>query len=76
MVNTAIALTATIGITLAKDSSQLSPNRGELNLSKEWAQKMMKRMGFVKCKTSTGERVALDVLKELQKQYFNGYGVW
>ena len=75
MVNTTITLTAATGIILAKDASLLSQNRGELNLSKEWAQRMMRRVGFVKCKTSTGEKVAPEVLKELQKQYISDYGV-
>ena len=47
MVNVTITLAAATGIILAKDASLLALNHGELNLSKEWAQRMMRRMGFV-----------------------------
>ena len=70
-VNTTITLAAATGIILAKDASLLAQNRGELDLSKEWAQRMMRRMGFVKRKASTGVKVAPEVFKELQKQYLS-----
>ena len=44
VVNTTITLAAVPKITLAKDASLLAQNHVELDLSKEWAQKMMSRM--------------------------------
>ena len=51
------------GIILAKDASLLAENGGEINLSKEWAERIMRRMGFVKCKASTGVKVDPDFLR-------------
>jgi len=55
--STAVTLAAATGIILAKDASLLAKNHGEIDLSKEWAQRMMRRTEFVKRKASTGAKV-------------------
>jgi len=44
---------------------------GEIDLSKDWAQRMMRRMGFIKHKASTGAKVDPEVFKELQGLYLS-----
>ena len=55
-----------MGIILVKDASLLAENRYEIDLSMEWAQRMTRRMGFVKHKASTGTKVDPEEFKELQ----------
>ena len=71
VVNTTVTLTAVMRIILAKDARLLAENRCEIDLSKEWAQRIMRRMGFVKRKASTGAKVDPEVFKELQGQYLS-----
>ena len=41
------------------------------DLIKEWAQRLMRRMGFVKHKAFTGGTVDLEVSKNLQTKFLN-----
>ena len=70
VVNTAVTLAIATGIMLAKDTSLLAENCGEIDLSKKWAQRIISRMRFVKHKASTGAKVDTE-LKELQGQYLS-----
>jgi len=45
--------------------------RDEIDLSKDWAQRMMRRMGFIKHKASTGTKVDSEVFKELRGLYLS-----
>ena len=72
VVNTTITLAAAQGIiTLAKNSNLLIENGGHINLTKEWAQRLMNRMGLVKHKASTGVKVDPVVFKDLQTQFLS-----
>ena len=71
VVSPTVTLAAATGIILAKDTSLLAENRGEIDLSKEWAQRMMRRMVHVKRKASTGVKVDPEVFKELQGRYLS-----
>ena len=53
VVNTALTLAATKGIVLAEDANLLSENGGYLNLTSDWAKRLMSRMGLVKCRATT-----------------------
>ena len=50
VVNTAITLAAAKRIVLAKDANMLSQNGGHLNLTRDWAKRLLSRMGLVKRK--------------------------
>ena len=63
--NTTITLAAAKGIILAKDSNLLIENGGHIDLTKEWAQRLMSRMGLVKRKASIGVKVHPEVFKDL-----------
>ena len=71
VVSPTVTLAAATGIILAKDASLLAENRGEIDLSKEWAQRMMRRMVYVKRKAPTGAKVDPEVFKELQGRYLS-----
>ena len=71
VVNTTITLAAAKGIILAKDSNLLIENGGHIDLTKEWAQRLMSRMGLVKRKASTGVKVDPEVFKDLQTHFLS-----
>jgi len=71
IVNTTVTVPTAKGVILANDASLLAENHGEIDLSNECIQRMMRRMGFVKCKSSTGAKVDPEVFKELQGQYLS-----
>ena len=49
-VNTAIVLATARGVILAKDANLLAENGGSIDLSKDWAKRLLSRMGYVKRK--------------------------
>ena len=71
VVNTTIILAAAKGNILAKDSNLLIENGGHIDLTKEWAQRLMNRMGLVKHKASTGVKVDPENFKDLQTQFLS-----
>ena len=50
VVNSSIVRVAARGIILAKDANLLEENRGGINLTKDWANWLLARMGYVKRK--------------------------
>ena len=72
VVNTAVTLAAAMGILLTKDASVHAENLSEIDLSKQWAQRMMRRMGFVKCKASNnGIASQITLLKQKRRTIYN-----
>lgn len=72
IVNTIITLAAAKRILLAEDAYMLVENGGNIDLTKEWAQRKMSRMGLVvKRKASTGVKIDSEVFKELQAQFLS-----
>ena len=63
-VNTAITLAATKGIVLAEDANMLLQNGGYLNLTSDWAKKLLSRMGLVKRKATTTLKVTAEVFED------------
>ena len=69
VVNTAITLAAAKGIVMAKDANILVENGGYLNLTKDWAKRLMARMGLVKRKATTVLKVTPEEFADLKEQY-------
>ena len=69
VVNTAITLAAAKGIVLAKDANMLSQNGGYLNLSRDWAKRLLSRMGLVKCKATTTVKITAEIFEDLKVQF-------
>ena len=69
VVNTPITLAAAKGIVLAKDANMLSQNGGYLNLTSEWAKRLLSRMGLVKCKATTTAKITAEVFEDLKVQF-------
>ena len=69
VVNTAVIIGAATGIVKAKDANILIENGGYLDLSKEWAQRLMTRMGLVKRKGSTAAKITDEDFYRLKEQY-------
>ena len=57
VINTAIMLAAVKGIVLATDANLLAENGGNINLKRDWAKRLLQRMGFVKRRASTKYKV-------------------
>ena len=69
VINAPIALAASKGIVMAKDANMLSENGGSITLTKDWAKRLLGRMGFVKRKASTKARITPEHFEELKTQY-------
>ena len=69
VVNTAVIIGAATGIVKAKDANILIENGGYLDLSKEWAQRLMTRMGLVKRKGSTAAKITDEDFYRSKEQY-------
>ena len=69
VVNTAITLAAAKGIVLAKDANMLSENGGYLNLTSDWAKRLLSRMGLVKRKATTTVKTTVEVFEDLKVQF-------
>ena len=57
VVNSAIVRAAARGIILAKDANLLEENGGGINLTKDWANRLLARMGYVKRKATTKAKI-------------------
>ena len=69
VVNTAITLAAAKGIVLAKDANMLSQNGGYLNLTRDWAKRLLSRMGLVKRKAITTVKITTEIFEDLKVQF-------
>ena len=69
VVNTAITLAAAKGIVLAKDANMLSQNGGYLNLTRDWAKRLLSRMGLVKRKATTTVKITAEIFENLKVQF-------
>ena len=69
VVNSAIVKAAAKGIILAKDANLLQENGGGINLTKDWANRLLARMGYVKRKATTKAKVSPVLFEELTAQF-------
>ena len=68
VVNTTVVIGAAEGIISYRDVSKLSSHGGHIDLTKSWAQSLLRRMGFVKRKCSTSGKISIarfDECKEI-----------
>ena len=68
-INTAIVIATGQGIVKDYDSNLLSENGGHLNLTKDWAKNLLKRMNYVKRRSSSTAKVSLDNFDQLKSQF-------
>ena len=64
MVNPAIVLAAVEGVVAATECSVLRQHGGSLLLTIAWVKSLLLRMGFLKCKGSTSEKLPLPKFKK------------
>ena len=70
-VNTAIVISAGEGIVMGHDASLLACNGGDIELTKDWAKSLMKRMGFSKCKATTKSSLSQFDFDKVREIYLN-----
>ena len=70
-VNTAILISAGEGIVRGHDASLLSSNGGSLDITKDWAKYLMKRMGFSKRKATTKSTLSHYDFDKVREIYLN-----
>ena len=68
-INTAIVIATGQGIIKDYDSNLLSENGGHLSLTKDWAKYLLKRMNFVKRRSSSTAKVSVDNFGQLKSQF-------
>ena len=71
VVNSAIVKAAAKGIILAKDANLLQENGGDINLTKDWANQLLARMGYVERKAATKAIVSLAHFDSLKAQFLS-----
>ena len=54
-----------------KDANLLFENGGGINLTKDWAKYLMKRMGFVKQKACSKAKIDVEHFKEIKEEFLN-----
>lgn len=69
VVNTAITIAAAKGIVLAKDANLLAENGGSINLTKDWAKRLLHRIGFVKRRATTKFKLTPGQFDSLKAQF-------
>lgn len=69
VVNTHIAIAVGEGILSNKDPSCLAVNGGGIQLTKDWAKYLFRRMGLVKRKVTTKAKVNVERFEELKKGF-------
>ena len=57
------------GIVLAKDANMLLESGGYLNLTSDWAKRLMSRMGLVKYKATTTVKITPEMFEDLKQQF-------
>jgi len=60
IINTSVAIAVGEGILLNKHTNRLAANGGGINLTKDWAKYLFKRMGLVKRKSNTKAKVDVE----------------
>ena len=69
VINTALFLAAAKGIVLAEDANMLPKNGGYLNLTRNWAKRLLSRMGLVKCKVTTIVKITAEIFEDVKVQF-------
>ena len=67
VVNTTVARGAAEGIISYRDISKLSSHGGHINITKSWAQSLLRRMGFVKRKCLTSGKISMAQFDECKE---------
>ena len=67
VINTAIIRGAAEGIISYRDVSKLSSHGGHIDITKSWAQSLLRRMGFVKRKCSTSGKISVAKFDECKE---------
>ena len=68
-INTAIVIDTGQDIVKDYNSNLLSENGGHLSLAKDWAKNLLKRMNYVKRRSSSIAKVSLDNFDQLKSQF-------
>ena len=69
IINASVAIAVGEGILLNKDANLLTANGGGINLTKDWAKYLFKRMGLVKRKGNTKAKVDVEQFDEKKKLF-------
>ena len=69
MVNTEVAIGTAIGVVSTYDANLHSTNGGPIDISREWAKRLLRRMGLVKRQGTTKAKVDPKDFETLKKQY-------
>lgn len=69
VVNAPITTAVARGIVVASDSKLLAENGGSINLTRDWAKRLLNRMGLVKRKASTAPKITPEKFDQLKQQY-------
>uniref|UniRef100_A0A1X7UUQ0 DDE-1 domain-containing protein n=1 Tax=Amphimedon queenslandica TaxID=400682 RepID=A0A1X7UUQ0_AMPQE len=68
-VNTAIVMSAAMGMIQQRDPTSLACNGGHITLEKNWAKYFLEKMSFVKRKGTTKSKVTVEHFEEVKQQY-------
>ena len=66
VINTSVVVAMAMGIITSKDPSLLHENGGHLVITSSWAKSILKRMGYVKRKSSSAGKVTVEDFEELK----------
>ena len=69
VINAPITTAVARGIVVASDANLLAENGGPINLTRDWAKRLLGRMGLVKRKASTTSKVTPEKFDQLKQQY-------
>ena len=68
-INTAIAKAAARGIVVSQNRTLLTEYGGGVELGKEWARSLLRRMGFVNRKASTKSKMTVEHFEKKKEQF-------
>ena len=68
-INTSIVIASARGIVMNKNANLLVSNGGGIDLTKDWAKYLLKRMGFVKRKACSKSKVNVEKFQELKEDF-------
>jgi len=71
VVNTETVMGTATGVVISHDANLLVENGGYINITKEWAQRLLQRMGLVKRKGTTKAKVLPPDFEKLKKQFLS-----
>ena len=69
VVNTAIALNIGRGGVIDKDKFLLRENGGNINLTRDWARSMLRRLNFTKHKSTKGVKTVVSDFENIKLEY-------